>query len=44
LIKNEADRESIIEQLALVTKYGKQYYQQMSNEELEKEMAVMYGE
>ncbi len=44
MIKNEEDRESIIEQLSLVTSYGKQYYRKMSNEELEKEMAEIYGE
>ena len=37
------DRESLIEQLALVTGYNKSAYEKMTDEELKKEMKRLYG-
>lgn len=40
----ESDRLSIIEQLALVTKYSTDYYQKFSDKELEAELEKHFGE
>ena len=37
------DRESLIEQLALVTGYNKSAYEKMTDEELKQEMKRLYG-
>mgnify|MGYP001270253229 len=37
------ERESIIEQLYLVTGYAREYYEKMTNEELLQEMKRQYG-
>ena len=39
----DLDRESLIEQLALVTGYNKSAYEKMTDEELKKEMKRLYG-
>lgn len=37
------ERESIIEQLNLVTGYAREYFEKMTNEELLQEMKRQYG-
>lgn len=37
------ERESIIEQLYLVTGYAREYYEKMTDEELKRELDKLYG-